>query len=196
MDMDFLKKAKKNEILAFTGLICAVILVGYFLLFLNPMLSKLFDVSRKVAKLQSDLSIAELSIDSMPKMKKEIADLKNKALSYINKLPKEDELPALLESLSMMAQGADVKITKIVPIKDTEVAKDAKNPKASIYEEKGILVHAQCGYHQLGTFIAQLENAERFMDISDITIESIKTAPKRHNVQLIVKTFVLKDKPR
>jgi hypothetical protein len=32
------------------------------------------------------------------------------------------------------------------------------------------------------------------MEISDITIEAVKMTPKRHNVQLIVKTFVLKDK--
>lgn len=197
MQLDFLKKAKKNEVLALTGLICAVILAGYFLLFLNPMFSKLSDLSRKVFKLQSDLSIAELSVDSMPKMKKEISDLKNKAISYSNKLPKEEELPALLESLSMMARDTDVKITKIAPIKDAEAAKDAKiTTRSGVYEEKSILINAQCGYHQLGAFIAQLENAERFMEISDITIENVKTALKRHNVQLIVKTFVLKDKAK
>lgn len=196
MKLDFLKKAKKNEILAITGLVCAIILVGYFLLFLNPLLSKLFDISRKMNKLKSDFSIAELSIDSMPKMKKEIRELESKAVSYSNKLPKEEEMPALLESLSMMARDSDVKITKILPVKGVETSKSAKQPKHGIYEEKEILINGQCGYHQLGAFIAKLENAERFMEISDITIENIKATPNRHNVQLIVKTFVLKDKAK
>lgn len=196
MELDFLKKAKKNEILALTGLICAIILIGYFLLFLNPMLSKLSDLSRKVSKLESDINIADLAIGSMPKMEKEIEDLKSKAMSYSNKLPREEELPALLENLSAMARNTDVKITKISPLKAGESAADPKAAKNNIYEEKSILINAQCGYHQLGTFISELEDAERFMEISDITIESVKTTPKRHNVQLTVKTFVLKDKAK
>ncbi len=196
MELDFLRKAKKNEILALTALIGAIILVGYFLLFLNPMLSKLSDLSRKVSKLQSDLNIADLSIGGMPKLEKEIMELKSKAMDYINKLPKEEELPALLENLSTMAQNTDIKITKISPIKDTEAATDPKTAKSIIYQEKGISINAQCGYHQLGTFISEMEDAERFMEIFDITVESVKTTPKRHNVQLIVKTFILKDKTR
>ena len=196
MELDFLKKAKKNEILALTALIGAIILVGYFLLFLNPMLSKLFDLSRKVSKLESDINIADLAIGSAPKLEKEIEDLKSKAMSYSNKLPREEELPALLENLSTMAQNTDIKITKIFPTKDAETAADPKAAKSGIYQEKGISINAQCGYHQLGTFISEMEGAERFMEISDITIESVKTTPKRHNVQLIVKTFVLKDKAK
>lgn len=195
LQLAFLKKAKKNEILALTGLMCAIILVGYYFLFLTPILSKLSNVSRKVYKLQSDLNIAGLAIDSMPKMEKEIDELKKKTVAYSNKLPKEEEFPALLEGLSMMAQNTDVKITKITPIKDVEAAPTEKAASpSSIYQAKGILINAQCGYHQLGTFISELENAERFMEISDITIESVKMAPRRHNVQLIVKTFILKDK--
>jgi len=194
MQLDFLKKAKKNEIIAFTGLICAVILVGYFFLFLNPITSKLVDLSRKLSKLQSDLAIADLAIGSMPKLEKEVGELKNRTISYSNRLPKEEEFPALLESLSTMAQNTDVKITKIVPIKDTEAAPVEKASPPGIYQEKGILINAQCGYHQLGMFISELESAERFMEIFDITIESVKMMPRRHNVQLIVKTFVLKDK--
>ena len=95
-----------------------------------------------------------------------------------------------------MAQNTDIKITKISPIKDTEAAADPKAAKSGIYQEKGISINAQCWYHQLGTFISEMEGAERFMEISDITIESVKTTPKRHNVQLIVKTFVLKDKAK
>src|SRR3990167_4526325 len=136
MQLDFLKKAKKNEILALTGIICAIILVGYFLLFLNPMLSKLFDLSRKVSKLESDINIADLAIGSVPKLEKEIEDLKSKAMSYSNKLPREEELPALLENLSTMAQNTDIKITKILPTKDAETAADPKAAKSGIYQEK------------------------------------------------------------
>ncbi|MDP3789087.1 MAG: type 4a pilus biogenesis protein PilO, partial [Candidatus Omnitrophota bacterium] len=190
---DFLKKATKNEIMAFTVLICAFMIVGYFFLLFSPLTAKLSDVSRKVSKLQSDLTVADLAIGGMPKLRSEIEELKKKAIAYSNKLPKEEEFPALLEGLSAMAQNTDVKITKILPAKDTEAQAPEKST-SRIYQEQKILINAQCGYHQLGTFISELENAERFMEISDIIIESLKTTPRRHNVQLVVKTFILKDK--
>lgn len=179
--------------MAFTVLICVFMIIGYFFLFFSPLTAKLSDVSRKVSKLQSDLTTADLAISGIPKLGSEIEELKKKSIAYSNKLPNEEEFPALLESLSRMAQSTDVKITKILPVKDTEVqASEKSTPR--IYQEQKILINAQCGYHQLGTFISELENAERFMEISDITIESLKTAPRRHNVQLIVTTFILKDK--
>lgn len=193
MRPDFIKKATKNEIMAFTVLICVMVIVGYFFLFLSPLIAKLSNVSRKVSKLKGDLTIADFAIGDMPKLGSEIEELKKNAIVYSNKLPKEEEFPALLESLSRMAQNTDVKITKILPAKDTETHAPEKSTLC-IYQERKILIDAQCGYHQLGTFISELENAERFMEISNITIESLKAAPRRHNVQLIVKTFILKDK--
>ncbi|MDP3788819.1 MAG: type 4a pilus biogenesis protein PilO [Candidatus Omnitrophota bacterium] len=193
MQLDFLKRATKNEIMAFAVLICVLMIVGYFFLFFSPLTAKLSDVFRKVSKLESDLTVADLAINGIPKLKSEIEELKKKSVAYSNTLPKEEEFPALLESLSAMAQNTDVKITKILPVKDIEVKAPEKST-SRIYQEQKILINAQCGYHQLGTFISELENAERFMEISDITIESLKTTPRRHNVQLVVKTFILKGK--
>lgn len=193
MQPDFLKKATKNEIIGLTALICVLLIAGYFFLFLRPLISKLADVSHKVSKLQNDMTAAGLAIGGVPKLGNEIDDIKKKVVAYSNKLPNEEEFPALLENLSAMAQNTDVKITKIIPIKDTE-AQASEKPASPIYQEQKILINAQCDYHQLGTFISELESAERFMEISDITIESVKATPRRHNVQLIVKTFILKDK--
>ena len=90
-----------------------------------------------------------------------------------------------------MARSAGVKITKIIPVKRSRG--DLKgNAHPDIYSQQRILINAQCGYHQLGTFIGELESAERFMEISDIKIEVGKLNPKRHKVQLVVNTFLLK----
>lgn len=186
-----MKKAKKNEIIIYTVAASCIVFVGYYFLFLSPVISRFLSVFRKVATVQSKLNEAELSINRMPKIKEEIEELRNKADFYSNKLPKEEEFPVVLESLSDMAKNADVKITKILPVKSSTTFSEG-NIQSDIYDQKEISIDAQCGYHQLGEFIAELENAERFMEVSDIKIETGKANPKRHNVQLTVKTFILK----
>ena len=191
MRLDFLKKAKKSEIMMLTIIICGLIIGGYHFLFLSPVVSRLSFLFRETSRIQNRINKAEISIDSAPRIKKEIKELKAKEVFYSNKLPREEEFPAILEDLSGMAQSSRVKITKILPMKDSRVSSE-EDAGSGIYSQKAILINAQCGYHQLGAFIAELEGAERFMEVSDIRIEAGRINPKRHNVQLIVKTFILK----
>lgn len=191
LKLDFLKKVKKQEIMVFAIAVCLLVLVGYYLLFLSPVISKFLSVFREVSRIESRLDKAELSIERMPVSKKEIGELKAKADFYGSKLPKEKEFPEVLEGLSDMAKSAGVKITKIIPVKKSR-GDFEKSAHSDIYSQQGILINAQCGYHQLGAFISEIESAERFMEVSDIKIEAGKVNPKRHNVQLAVNTFLLK----
>jgi Tfp pilus assembly protein PilO len=190
MQLDFLKKAKKDEIILITVAACCLILVGYYFLFLAPVTSKFLLVFRGASRVGIKLADAELSINRMPMMRKEIEELRSNEDVYSSKLPREEEFPAVLESLSDMAQNAGVKITKILPVRESlPYSNEPSHP--GIYQQKEIRIDAQCGYHELGTFIAALESAKRFMEVSDIRIEVGKVNPKRHNVQLTVKTFIL-----
>ena len=195
MQLDFLKKAKKNEIMALTVAICGVVIAVYYFLFLAPIASKLPSLFRETARVQDKINKAELAIKSMPKIKKEIKELESREDFYNSKLPSEEEFPAVLKSLSTMAKDTGVKITKILPVKEAAVSAD-DNAYSGIYRQEVIAIDAQCGYHQLGAFISQLENAERFMELVDIKIEAGGVSPKRHNVQLIVNTFILKSEDK
>jgi type IV pilus assembly protein PilO len=190
MKLDFLKKAKKSEIVAFTVIVSCVIVIVYYFIFLAPVMAKFLYVFSEVSRTQSRLNEAEYSVDRSPKIKKEIEELKAKAEFYSSKLPREEEFPAVLENLSDMAKNAGVKITKILPVRDSQLLPET-GEHLDIYREKEISITAQCGYHQLGTFISELENSERFMKVSDIKIDAARANTKRHNIQLIVKTFIL-----
>jgi len=188
--LDFLKKVGKREIMAIAIAICLLVFTGYYFFFLSPVITKFLSVFREVSRVQSRIDKAELTISRMPVIKKEIDELKAKADFYGGMLPKEEEFPEVLENLSEMARGAGVKMTKIIPVKDRKDR--GKEHHSAIYSQQPILINAQCGYHQLGTFIAEMENAQRFMEVTDIKIDANMMNPKRHNVQLIVKTFILK----
>jgi len=191
MGLEFLQKAKKSEIMAATAVVSALICVGYYFFFLAPVASRFAALFRETSKIQSMIDKAELSINNLSKLKAEIETLESRESFYSSKLPREEEFPAILESLSDMARNNRVKITKILPMKEPDTF-SGENAVSDIYSEKTIAINAQSGYHQLGMFIAELEGAKRFMEVSDIKIEAGRLNPKRHNVQLTVKAFILK----
>ena len=191
MKLDFLKKAKKNGLAAIFIIGGCIIFVVYYLIFLSPVISRFLILHRDCSSMQSKLDSATLSINRTPQIKREIDGLQAKKDKYKNKLPKEEEFPLVLENLSSMAKNAGVKITKILPSKGY-LSSAGSDMHSDIYNQREISITAQCGYHQLGAFISALEGAERFMTVSDILIEANKANPKRHNVQLVVRTYILK----
>ena len=101
-------------------------------------------------------------------------------------LPVEQEVPKLLEMLSTMARSSNVKIVGITPL----ASKQEESPE-KIYQEIPILISAKSGYHELGRFLSDLESSDRFMKVSDIDIKENKSNVKRHDVELLVVTYVL-----
>jgi Tfp pilus assembly protein PilO len=71
------------------------------------------------------------------------------------------------------------------------VGKEDKVKKSGFYKEQPILINAKCGFHELGKFLSKMENADRFMKVSDINIKSVAQSPKKHDVELLIVTYTL-----
>jgi type IV pilus assembly protein PilO len=120
-------------------------------------------------------------------LKKKFDEYDSKIEVYEKKLPAQQEIPDLLESLSKMARNADISIVGITPVP----SKLQKDRKGQVYKEIPILITAKSGYHELGRFLSNMENTDRFMKVVDIKIRANAAAPKRHDVELMVYTYVL-----
>ncbi|MBN2097323.1 MAG: type 4a pilus biogenesis protein PilO [Candidatus Omnitrophica bacterium] len=121
-------------------------------------------------------------------LKKRVAELNQKIDSYEKKLPGEKEIPAILEYLSAAAKELDLKLTEIKPVEQTK----EQDQVGAFYYKAPILLSAESPYHNLGRFINKLENADRFMKISNIKILANPNSPGIHYVQLTVVTYVMK----
>lgn len=186
LQIDFKKNQK--QILIFLGLMAASVVIIYFNFILTPQVRRVVGAIIKTNKMGADLKNAKRDILRIPEFKNNIAAYKEKVDSYERMLPAEQEIPTLLESLSGMAKTSGVKIESIMPIARKEEKSQATN---QVYQEIPILITAQSGYHELGSFISKLENSERFMKIVDISIKANKLTPKRHDVELLVLTYIL-----
>jgi len=185
LQIDIKNPKQQMMILMVLGAILAVIL--YFSLLLKPQVAGVFSIAMKNNKMKCDLKSVENDISNIERYKKEIANYKDKVEKYERMLPAEQEIPSLLENLSSMARSSGVKIVGITPVQ----VKENKAKDEHIYQETPILISAKSGYHELGSFLASLESSDRFMKVVDIDIKSNRTTPKKHDVELLVLTYVL-----
>jgi len=180
-------KDKKTQIYILIGLMSLFAVIVYFSFILTPQVERVFEAVDHAAKISTNLKDAQYNIANIPKFRTNITAYEEKIERYEKMLPTEQEIPALLENLSDMARKSNIKIVGIMPV----VTKDDKTKKIAVYQEKPILINAKSGYHELGKFISNMENADRFMKVSDIQIKTNNQSPKKHDVELTVLTYTL-----
>ena len=187
-----LNESKKKILLVFLLGISAVLII-YVYLFLKPSFAALADLIPKVRKYKTEIRALRNDLPFMDKFEEKKRLMREKLAGYEEKLSREKEIPALLESLSKLARTSRVKILGITPLTKRPVAqKKGVAGGGAIYEEVPISVSAQSGYHELGNFISRLENDKRFMRITDINIRANSSNPKRHEIKFVVYAYMFK----
>ncbi|MCX5686865.1 MAG: type 4a pilus biogenesis protein PilO [Candidatus Omnitrophica bacterium] len=180
-------KNPKHQAIILAALIAILTVILYFILLLQPQVMRIIGTVIKDHKMKADLKSMESEIANIGRYSKEIGAYKDKVERYERMLPAEQEIPTLLESLSGMAKSSGVKIVGITPV----VIREEKKREGQIYQEIPILISAKSGYHELGNFLAKLEDSDRFMKVADIEIRANKAMPKRHDTEVLVFTYIL-----
>jgi type IV pilus assembly protein PilO len=184
MAIDFKDKRQLALIAAVAGLAVVYLYVNFLLL---PQIRGVVKSYAKAKKVETDVKTAKRDISEIAELKKQVAQSRGKIESYESMLPAEQEVPKLLEDLSTIAKESNVKILGITPL---PARQESRSP-GQIYQETPILINARSGYHELGRFLSQLENSSRFMKVVDIDIKADRSSSKRHDVELLVLTYVL-----
>lgn len=182
-------KDSKTQVLILAVLITIIAFILYLNFIFFPQVVRVATLVGKTIKMRAELKSAKSIIAQEDTVKKNLDEYKDKVELYEKKLPAEQEIPSLLENLSNMAKSSNIKIVGIMPA--LSYFKDQKGGKSQIYQEIPILITAKSGYHELGYFLSDLENADRFMKVVDIGIKANKTVLKIHDVELIVCTYIL-----
>jgi len=166
------------------GVIVAVLYIFYIFL---PQVTGDINIIGKTIGMRTDIREAGSLMAEKGTLKKKAQDYNEKIEVYEKKLPAQQEIPSLLEDLSRMARNANITIIGITPV----ILKGQKEKKVQVYQEIPILITAKSSYHELGRFLSNLENGDRFIKVVDISIKTNATAPKKHDIELMVYTYVL-----
>ncbi|MFH1045462.1 MAG: type 4a pilus biogenesis protein PilO [Candidatus Omnitrophota bacterium] len=171
------------------AILIVFLVLSYMLVLFLPKAKAIVRNASQAAKVKVEIVKLEKDWAGSSAIEQRINQLNEKIDFYEKELPGEKEVPAVLRYLSESARKLNVKITEIKPADQNEIPGEESS---AIYFSVPILLKAECGYHQLGRFISDLESADRFMKISDIKIMQNSTDPVSHYVRLTVVTYVLR----
>lgn len=186
LSLDLTKENKRLMALVLLGGLVVFILYLNFLL--KPALAHIGEIRPQLYKLTQDIERAQQWSKERNETERRLKDLRSKMSAYQAALSTEAEIPSLLEELSAIAGKSKVKIIGIKPkMEQASIPAKGKIP----YQEIPIFIEAACGYHQLGYFISELENAKRLFSVRDVSIKSNPESSRSHDVSLVVSTFLV-----
>jgi type IV pilus assembly protein PilO len=116
-------------------------------------------------KLSSDLERARITARNLPKLEQEYEYLHSQWLIARNLLPEENDMEPLLRKISAAAQQAGLVWVEFRP--EAPVQRE-------FYTENPISIEVEGNFHQVGTFLGQVANLNRIVNVRNVKLEGVK----------------------
>ncbi|MBI3088411.1 MAG: type 4a pilus biogenesis protein PilO [Candidatus Omnitrophica bacterium] len=198
-------KTKRQQVLAGVFLVVAVGAWVYYAYALTPLMRTVGRLAKDVSAASKQLKAIETSVAQEPQLRQEHARLTQAIDALQTAVPREEDLPAVIQRLSEVAHQTGVKIQTIHPQRSLESVSDddlaflppAPKPPAGKAKTKpaaapGLLpyrgipiqIDAQAGFHQAGAFVSQMEGGDQAMRLTQVRISANSKDLRRHQVRI------------
>ena len=147
----------------FAVLLFVAILVGGYFLLVKDQQSRLDRISQEEVKLKKDFEKNAFRVANLDEYKAQLIEMEDSFGSLLKQLPRDTEVPGLIDDISAAALGSGLVLNKIDPegLKQTE-----------FYNELPINVEVIGGYHEMGSFVSSVAALPRIVTLHDFSIES------------------------
>jgi len=205
LGLDKLVQDKKKLIAVIA--VAAIVLFVDLAFLMELQVKSLKEYAVKAAKLSKDLTTFKKDSLRLKSLKPADGE-KNKKIAKVKELISQEESSALLGLISDLANKNNLKLSQINPVAQFKSAKPAdsgkpaaktakkapvKTDSASSFSSLLITLDLSGDYHNLGKFINDLENANKFMAVEEIKITlGSKDDYLRQNISLVVRAYAKK----
>ncbi|MDO6682854.1 type 4a pilus biogenesis protein PilO [Oceanobacter sp. 5_MG-2023] len=142
----------------------AVLVAGYFLL-VKDSGERLQQEAAKEVQLKKDIEKKAYRVANLDAYKEQLAEMRDSFGSLLKQLPKDTEVPGLIDDISAAALGAGLKLNAISP---------QKMVNTEFYNELPIRIEVDGGYHEMGAFVSGVAALPRIVTLHDFAISSAK----------------------
>lgn len=177
---------EKQRYMVFGGVLLVIFLLDYFLL-MKPQLDTFFKVNSKISVLSAELKEAKENITKKSFYLSEVQKLKKRVSEANAKVKPKEDLPSILEQISLLADQNKLKIDQILPNSENQTLVLEDNKKK--YYSLPIFIQARSDYHNFGRFINSIENSDIFFNIKSFTISSTES-DREHKVILTLDAII------
>jgi len=163
IDEKYIPFEKRNKLIVLALVFILPLLLCYFFIY-SPNAKETKDLEKKIADISIELKRVRRIARDLPKHQEELKKTKEAFELTTVLLPKSQEIPDLLRSISDLGKNSGLDFLSFVP--GGEVPKD-------FYAEIPINIKIRGPYHNLGLFLDRVSKLERIVTVNNIRTENV-----------------------
>lgn len=181
---------KKVELIAVIGIFSLLAVIGLYNFMRLPKSGTAAKKRESPGSYRTQLLETELRVKRLPRQRQEVADLEKKADACRNEIPFESDNTWLSRQINSIASETGVRDVSQRYLQTAPPRLKIDKEWEGKYDEKTWEIRMRCGYHELGRFLSTLEGVNRFLEVTNISIEG--NEPGGHKVVLVIHYLVRK----
>ena len=165
--------------IAFCVMLLVVGVVISYLALFQGQLSSLESLERQEQQLKRDFETKAFRVANLDEYKTQMVEMEASFGSLLKQLPKDTEVPGLIDDISAEALNAGLELKRIDP---------ADMKKSEFYKELPINIEVSGGYHEMGAFVSGVASLPRIVTLHDFNIVKTK-GQERLSMEIEAKTY-------
>ncbi len=176
----------KQKMVLAIGIIVLVLFVD-ILVILKSQIHSLSDITPKILNLKRDITTFNADLSKMRRQEHGLA-------VGMKSMVSSGQLTWVIEEISRLSNLQGVKISQIKPLRE-DIVEEPKTDKkiTQRYSSAFIDLQAAAGYHQLGKFLAEIENHPVFLQVEELDIKRSKDDLFAYNIKIQFKTYIVNE---
>ena len=166
--------------LALLVIIAAVLVGGAYYVWISDRYQQLEFAVNKEKELLVQFEKKSFEAANLEAYREQLAEMEETFGALLQQLPKDTEVPGLLEDIDEYGSGSGLTIQK-VELEDEQVGE--------FYVELPIRIEVQGGYHEFGAFVSGIAGMPRIVTLHDFNIETSKDGGALLNMVINAKTY-------
>ena len=169
----------------FCIILTTAILIGGYIMMLEPMKLKLEREVKQETQLKRDFENKAFQVANLEEYKAQMVEMEQSFESILKQLPRDTEVPGLIDDISLAAinNGLDLKVISPQNQISTE-----------FYNELPIEIEVEGDYHELGAYVSSVASLPRIVTLHDFSITKKGKDNDALSLKILAKTYRYNEK--
>ena len=164
----------------FCSIIAIAILVGGYFMMLEPMQVKLNRESKQEVQLKRDFENKAFQVANLDEYRAQMVEMEQSFESILKQLPRDTEVPGLIDDISLAALNNGL---------DLKVISPQKQVTTEFYNELPIQIEVEGDYHELGAYVSSVASLPRIVTLHDFSISTKGKDSDVLSLKILAKTY-------
>src|SRR5690554_6424337 len=166
--------------IVFCALIFIAVLAGGYFALIADQMSTLTSAEQREVTLKKDYENKAFRVANLDAYKAQLAEMEEGFGSLLKQLPRDTEVPGLIDDISAAALSAGLSLNVMNP---------QAMVKTEFYSELPIRIEVVGGYHEMGAFVSAVAALPRIVTLHDFTVVQTNNENKDLKMNILAKTY-------